>query len=99
LQGAVALPRDTATLATEPGFVYRVCGRTCLAGDLFGNYRFDNPVRLGERLRFTNVAGYSMVKKNFFNGIKMPVIYHKPISGELRKVNAPSYEDFRNALS
>lgn len=99
LQGAVALRRDATTLAAEPGHVYRVCGRTCLAGDLFGNYRFERPVRVGERLHFTNVAGYSMVKKNFFNGIKMPAIYHKTLAGELRKVNAPSYEDFRDALS
>jgi carboxynorspermidine decarboxylase len=79
--------------------VYRVCGRTCLAGDLFGNYRFEQPVTIGQQLRFTNVAGYSMVKKNFFNGITMPAIYHKNINGELKRVNRPSYEDFRNALS
>jgi carboxynorspermidine decarboxylase len=99
LEAAAALPRHSAALANEPGHVYRVCGRTCLAGDLFGNYRFEQPVTIGQQLRFTNVAGYSMVKKNFFNGITMPAIYHKNINGELKRVNRPSYEDFRNALS
>lgn len=99
LEGAIALPRGSTTLAQEAAHVYRICGRTCLAGDHFGNYRFAHPVEVGQRLNFTNVAGYSMVKKNYFNGIKMPAIYHKTINGELRRVTAPSYEDFRDALS
>lgn len=99
LQGAAALPRESLTLEQERGHVYRVCGRTCLAGDLFGNYRFEGAVEVGERLHFTNVASYSMVKKNYFNGIEMPAIYHRPIKGDVRKVHAPSYEEFRDALS
>lgn len=99
LEGAVALPRNSMTLAQESAHVYRVCGRTCLAGDHFGNYRFPRPIDVGQRLTFTNVAGYSMVKKNYFNGIRMPAIYHKAINGDLRRVNAPSYEEFRDALS
>jgi carboxynorspermidine decarboxylase len=99
LCGATALPRESQTLEHEPGHVYRVCGRTCLAGDLFGNYRFDRAIDVGEQLQFTNVGSYSMVKKNHFNGIEMPAIYHRTIGGEIRKVHAPSYEDFRDALS
>lgn len=99
LDGATALSRTSTSLELEPGYVYRVAGRTCLAGDLFGNYRFDCPVELGSRLHFTNVGGYSMVKKNYFNGIRMPAIYHKAFNGELRRVTAPSYEEFRDALS
>lgn len=99
LEGATALPRNDDALAERAGVVYRVCGRTCLAGDHFGNYAFDQPKRIGDRLCFPDVAGYSMVKKSFFNGIKMPAIYHKRIDGELRLAHRASYEDFRDALS
>jgi carboxynorspermidine decarboxylase len=99
LEGATPLARSSDALIEEAGHVYRVCGKTCLAGDHFGNYAFDRPVSLGDQLRFTNVASYSMVKKSFFNGIKMPAIYHKRIDGELRLAHRPSYEDFRDALS
>lgn len=100
LEGAKSLDRAAAALAVNDStHVYRVCGRTCLAGDLFGNYAFDRPVSVGQELRFPNVASYSMVKKNFFNGIRMPSIYHQKLDGELRLVHRPTYEDFRDALS
>jgi carboxynorspermidine decarboxylase len=79
--------------------VYRVCGRTCLAGDVFGTYVFNKKIEIGDELRFTDVAGYSMVKKNFFNGIKMPAICHKDIHGETRVIREFDYEDFRDFLS
>jgi carboxynorspermidine decarboxylase len=99
LEGATALPRNDESLAEREGVVYRVCGRTCLAGDHFGNYTFDQPKSIGDRLCFPDVAGYSMVKKSFFNGLKMPAIYHKRLDGELRLAHRASYEDFRDALS
>lgn len=99
LEGAVALDRHTQRTGELQSHVYRVCGRTCLAGDLFGTYQFDGPLLAGHELRFSNVAGYSLVKKNFFNGIKMPAIYHRPRGGEVRLVRRPCYEDFRDALS
>jgi carboxynorspermidine decarboxylase len=79
--------------------VYRVSGRTCLAGDVFGTYVFNREVEIGDELRFIDVAGYSMVKKNFFNGIKMPAICHKDIHGETSVIREFNYEDFRNFLS
>jgi carboxynorspermidine decarboxylase len=97
LVGATALARDAADLGALPGNVYRVCGKTCLAGDLFGNYLFDRPVQVGDQLHFSDVAGYSMVKKNFFNGIRMPAIYHKRLDGSVRLAHRPSYQDFRDA--
>ncbi|RYD23136.1 MAG: carboxynorspermidine decarboxylase [Verrucomicrobiaceae bacterium] len=99
LEGAETLARDAVDLASHPGHVYRVCGRTCLAGDHFGNYAFSRPVAIGDELHFPNVGGYSMVKKNFFNGIRMPAIYHGKLSGEIRLVQQPTYEDFREALT
>jgi len=100
LEGAEALPRaSNALVRNEEPHIYRVCGRTCLAGDHFGDYVFEDRVEIGQRLRFPDVGGYSIVKKNFFNGIKMPAIYHKRIDGALRCVRKPTYEDYRDALS
>lgn len=79
--------------------VYRVSGRTCLAGDVFGTYVFNREIEIGDELRFTDVASYSMVKKNFFNGIKMPAICHKNIHGETSVIREFNYEDFRDFLS
>lgn len=99
LEGARALPRDSRDLEdrSEP-HVVRVCGRTCLSGDFFGNYSLSRRPRVGDTLRFTNVAGYSMVKKNFFNGIRMPSIWHRALDGTVRKVQQSSYQDFLSAL-
>lgn len=99
LEGATTLDRRIALSQSREGFVYRVCGRSCLAGDLFGVYRFAEPVELGQKLCFPDVGGYSMVKKNFFNGLKMPAILHRSAGGELRLAHQASYETFRDALS
>lgn len=99
LESGIPLTKDATDLGAHPGHVYRVCGRTCLAGDHFGNYVFPHAIAIGDELRFPNVGGYSMVKKNFFNGIRMPAIYHRKLSGELRLAQQPTYEDFREALT
>lgn len=100
LEGAHPLPRDSQDLEVheEPNVV-RVCGRTCLSGDIFGNYSLHRSPRVGDTLRFTNVGGYSMVKKNFFNGLRMPAIWHRTLDGDLKKAKDHSYEDFVNALA
>jgi len=99
LEGATRVEGPIEEALAGSDQVYRVCGRTCLAGDYFGTYRFEAPVQIGRRLCFPDVAAYSIVKKNFFNGIRMPAIYHRPRGGEVRLVRRPSYEDFRDALS
>lgn len=99
LEGARALARDGVGLADVDGHVYRVCGRTCLAGDHFGNFQFPEPVAIGQRLSFSDVGGYSMVKKNHFNGIRMPAIHYRALSGALSLAHQPTYEDFRDALT
>lgn len=79
--------------------IYRICGRTCLSGDVFGHYIFDQPISIGTRITFSDVGGYSMVKKNFFNGITMPSICHKNIAGDTHVVRTFNYHDFKNYLS
>lgn len=61
--------------ATKPNtkkYTYRIAGSTCYAGDIFGDYSFDNPLDVGSKIIFLDTASYSMVKSNIFNGIQLP---------------------------
>ncbi|SER31849.1 carboxynorspermidine decarboxylase [Halopseudomonas bauzanensis] len=78
---------------------YMVCGKSCLAGDIFGEFRFDKPLQIGDRLSFIDAAGYTMVKKNWFNGVKMPSIAVRQLDGEVELVREFGFEDFASALS
>jgi carboxynorspermidine decarboxylase len=78
---------------------YIVAGCSCLAGDVFGEYNFKNKVKIGSTIRFADAAGYTMVKKNWFNGIKMPSIVVKRLNGKVEIVKKFSYNDFLNNLS
>ena len=83
----------------EKEFDYRLGGNTCLAGDIIGNYRFDHDVQIGERLTFCDMAIYSMVKNNTFNGIPLPSIYSMDRNGDCRLVKSFGYNDFKERLS
>jgi carboxynorspermidine decarboxylase len=78
---------------------YMVAGRSCLAGDIFGTYDFTSPLKIGSTIRFTDAAGYSMVKKNWFNGLQMPSIAVKRLSGGVEVQRRFCYSDFANCLS
>ena len=83
----------------EKEFDYRLGGNTCLAGDIIGNYRFDHDVQIGERLTFCDMAIYSMVKNNTFNGIPLPSIYSMDRNGDCRLIKTFGYNDFKERLS
>lgn len=83
----------------EKEFDYRLGGNTCLAGDIIGNYRFDHDVQIGERLTFCDMAIYSMVKNNTFNGIPLPSIYAMDKNGDCRLIKSFGYNDFKERLS
>lgn len=83
----------------EKKFDYRLGGNTCLAGDIIGNYRFDHDVQIGERLTFCDMAIYSMVKNNTFNGIPLPSIYSMDRNGDCRLIKSFGYNDFKERLS
>ncbi len=76
-------------------YEYRLAGCSCLSGDLFGDYRFDQALEIGSRIIFKNVGAYMLVKANMFNGINLPAVnILKPDEGlELQKEF--SYTDFR----
>lgn len=88
--------------AAEPGekpFTYRLAGPTCLAGDVIGDYSFDRPLSTGDRLYFGDMAIYTMVKNNTFNGMRLPDIVLQSTSGDCRVVRRFGYKDFKNRLS
>lgn len=76
-----------------------ICGKSCLAGDIFGEYRVKENLKIGDRVSFGNMAGYTMVKKNWFNGVAMPSIVVRELDGQYRLVKSFDYHDFKQALS
>jgi carboxynorspermidine decarboxylase len=91
--------RESARIPSEGPHSYMICGKSCLAGDIFGEFRFPQPLKPGDRLSIPDAGAYTMVKKNWFNGVQMPAIVLAQSDGELRVVRTFSYEDFRAALS
>lgn len=83
----------------DKGETYRLGGLTCLAGDVIGEYSFDAPLAVGDRLVFTDMAHYSMVKTNTFNGIGLPAIYRIDTEGTLHLERTFGYEDFVHRLA
>lgn len=80
-------------------YTYRLGGPTCLAGDIIGDYSFDRPLCAGDRLVFCDMAIYSMVKNNTFNGINLPSIARADCAGNVHLVRSFGYGDFKNRLS
>lgn len=87
--------------AGEPGekkYTYRLGGPTCLAGDIIGDYSFDEPLTANSRLIFCDMAIYSMVKNNTFNGMPLPSIATAE-NGTIKLIKQFNYSDFKNRLS
>jgi len=76
-----------------------LAGRSCLAGDVFGSYGLEIPLEVGSEVRLADAAGYTMVKKNWFNGLPMPSIAVRRLDGSVETVREFSYEDFKNSQS
>jgi len=78
---------------------YRLGGLTCLAGDVIGDYSFPEPLQEGSKLVFLDMAHYTMVKNNTFNGVRLPSIALRKLNQEIEVVREFGYEDYRNRLS
>ncbi len=92
--------RETAKVEPDAGsHRYMICGKSCLAGDIFGEFDFPNELKIGDRVSIQDAAGYTMVKKNWFNGVKMPAIAIRELDGTVRTVREFSYQDFEQSLS
>lgn len=79
-------------------YTYRLGGPTCLAGDVIGDYSFQRPLHPGDKLIFCDMAIYSMVKNNTFNGINLPSILLAKQDGSIETVKTFGYEDFKRRL-
>jgi len=92
--------RLPAKIAPDAGpHSYMICGKSCLAGDIFGEFAFPERLKVGDRISVQDTAGYTMVKKNWFNGVKMPAIAIREEDGTLRLVRSFGYEDYEASLS
>jgi len=89
-----------AGVAGEYPHTYRLGGLTCLAGDIIGDYSFPEPLQVGDRLAFCDMAHYTMVKSTTFNGVRLPTIYaFDPDGSGLELIRRFGYEDYRTRLS
>ena len=80
---------------SEGGYEYRLAGCSCLSGDMFGDYRFEQVLSIGSRVIFKNVGAYMFVKANTFNGINLPAVIILKSDGALVLQKEFSYADFR----
>ncbi|MBQ8175798.1 MAG: carboxynorspermidine decarboxylase [Oscillospiraceae bacterium] len=87
-----------AGMPDEKPYTYRFGGPTCLAGDIIGDYSFDKPLKAGDRLVFCDMAIYSMVKNNTFNGMPLPAIVLHTLDGENKIIKQFGYDDFKCRL-
>jgi len=83
----------------EKKYSYRLGSQTCLAGDVIGEYSFDEPLNIGDKLIFMDMAIYSMVKNNTFNGMPLPDIAILRENGKYEIIKRFSYNDFKERLS
>jgi carboxynorspermidine decarboxylase len=93
------IARSTATKQsqTDP-HLYRLAGNTCLSGDIIGDYIFQNLLNIGDQVTFQNMALYTMVKTNMFNGINLPSIYVKRLNGKVELIREFGYNDYITRL-
>lgn len=85
--------------AGEKAYTYRLSSNTCLTGDIIGDYSFEKPVEIGDKLYFEDMAIYSFVKNNTFNGIGLPSLVLMDQTGDCRIIKSFGYEDFKGRLS
>ena len=91
-------PKELSNEELKDSFTYRLGGPTCLSGDVIGDYTFDYELQCGERLVFRDMAMYTTVKTNTFNGINLPTIYVRRLNGQMDLIREFSYEDFIGRL-
>ena len=85
--------------AGEKKYTYRLAGNTCLAGDIMGDYSFDEPLKVGDRVIFEDQIHYTFVKNTTFNGIKLPSLALKKKDGTIEIIKDFGYEDYKGRLS
>ncbi len=82
----------------EKPYDYRLAGNTCLAGDIMGDYSFDSPLKVGDKIIFKDQIHYTIVKNTTFNGIPLPSIMIEKENGKVELVNQFGYDTYKNRL-
>jgi carboxynorspermidine decarboxylase len=90
---------DARVASSGGAHSYMVCGKSCLAGDIFGEFQFEQPLAVGDRISIQDAGGYTMVKKNWFNGVQMPSIAVRDLDGRVNLVKSFTYMDYVDSLS
>jgi carboxynorspermidine decarboxylase len=91
-------PLADSGMLGEKAYSYRLGSQTCLAGDIIGEYSFDSPLEIGSTLIFKDMAIYTMVKNNTFNGMPLPSILLLKRDGKIETLNNFGYDDFKCRL-
>ncbi|MDD3114772.1 MAG: carboxynorspermidine decarboxylase [Anaerovibrio sp.] len=91
-------PLSGSGAAGEKPYTYMLAGATCLAGDNIGAFSFDQPLQEGQKLLFGDMAIYTMVKNNTFNGMPLPAVFYVDSSGKVQKIRNFGYQNFKNRL-
>lgn len=92
-----AIVGATDEIAGKP--IYRMGGNSCLSGDFFGNWSFDNELEIGDRIVFEDMIHYTMVKTTMFNGVSHPSIGIWTKDNEFKLIREFGYEDYKNRMS
>ncbi|NAW68607.1 carboxynorspermidine decarboxylase [Vibrio sp. V27_P1S3P104] len=92
-------PASVREAAAQGEYEYVIGSCSCLAGDQFCVAKFAEPLQIGQKLHIMDSAGYTMVKLNWFNGLKMPSVYCECRDGQIIKLNEFGYQDFKRSLS
>lgn len=87
-----------AGFPNEKSFTYKLTGNTCLAGDQLGDFSFDQPLHVGDRIIFEDMIHYTMVKTTFFNGVRHPDIGMFDKEGKFHLLHKFTYEQFKEKL-
>lgn len=92
----ISVNEKSAVEAADNTIIY---GRSCLAGDIFGEYALPATLKVGDTVTFGNAAGYTMVKKNWFNGVNMPAIVIRRLDGSIDIQREFDYQEYKASLS
>jgi carboxynorspermidine decarboxylase len=87
---------DVVGHVPEGAFEYDLVGASCLAGDIFGSYAFNEPLSVGSKVIFANMGAYTLVKASTFNGINLPSVYELDAAGNVRLLKEFTYEEYAN---
>ncbi|STX52852.1 Lysine/ornithine decarboxylase [Legionella busanensis] len=95
----ISFPIPVHIEPNEGPYTYILAGNSCLAGDIFGEFSFKEKLKPGSRISFKDTGSYTIVKQNWFNGLRMPAIAIKQLNGQIDLIKTFSYRDFLNSQS